>query len=60
MELARYLNVLWWFYKHTFKHQKKKILFILRLQSTLKISITLSHTLILSQAAPNPERKIEF
>ena len=39
---------------------KKKILFILRLQSTLKISITLSHTLILSQAAPNPERKIEF
>ena len=24
MELARYLNVLWWFYKHTFKHQKKK------------------------------------
>lgn len=40
--------------------KKKKILFILRLQSTLKISITLSHTLILSQAAPNPERKIEF
>ena len=42
------------------KKKKKKILFILRLQSTLKISITLSHTLILSQAAPNPERKIEF
>ena len=38
----------------------KKILFILRLQSTLKINITLSHTLILSQAAPDPERKIEF
>lgn len=39
---------------------KKKILFILRLQSTLKINVTLSHTLILSQAAPDPERKIEF
>ena len=28
MELARYLNVLWWFYKHTFKHQKKNTIYI--------------------------------